>query len=115
MNFILKWLMANFAYDTSKQTRQGKHSPAWAAFPHFFIKRRNTLDKETIKAFIAWLEEACLKDIQQKVEEIKEVEASKNLSTEGLSDLRLARRLIDEELIARLDFSRAQTASDRDG
>jgi len=44
----------------------------------------------------------------------EEVEASKNLSTEGLSDLRLARRLIDEELIARLDFSRAQTANDRD-
>jgi hypothetical protein len=116
MNFALKWLMANCAYNGSNQTRQGKHSPAWVVFPPLIaiFKRRNTMDKETIKAFIAWLEEASLGEIQRRVEEIKAVEASRNLSTEGLADLRLARRLIDEELIARLDFSRAQTANDRD-
>lgn len=64
------------------------------------------MNKETIKAFIAWLETATDDEISRRVEEIHSLEKSAQLSRDGKRDLRLARRLINEELIARLDLSR---------
>ena len=71
------------------------------------------MNKETIKAFIAWLESASVEEINQRIEEIRVLEQAGQLSRDGRADLRLARRLIDEELIARLDLSR--DAVRRDG
>jgi|GEM_PF-1431360 len=71
------------------------------------------MNKETIKAFIAWLESATAEEIHRRIEEIRFLEASARLTKDGQADLALARRLIDEELIARLDLSRV--ADRRDG
>ncbi len=65
------------------------------------------MNRETIKNFIAWLEQAGDEEIRQRIEEIEQLEQASMLTGEGRSDLRLARRLIDEELIARLDLARA--------
>ena len=70
------------------------------------------MNKETIKAFIAWLETAAEEEINQRVEDIRSLEKSAQLSSEGMGDLRLARRLISEELIARLDLSRGSVSCD---
>lgn len=70
------------------------------------------MNKETIKAFIAWLETATEDEINRRVEEIRSLEKSAQLSEEGMADLRLARRLINEELIARLDLSRGSALRD---
>lgn len=61
------------------------------------------MDKETIKAFIAWLEAATEDEILQRREQALNARVS---TREGKSDVRLALRLIDEELIARLDLKR---------
>ncbi|HID81755.1 MAG TPA: hypothetical protein EYP51_05200 [Thiotrichales bacterium] len=61
------------------------------------------MDKTAIKTLIAWLASASDDDIQDKLDEINLAE-KKVKSKEGLSDLALARRLIDEEIISRLDF-----------
>ena len=71
------------------------------------------MNKETIKAFIAWLESASIEEINQRIKDIRSLEETGHLSHDGRADLRLARRLIDEELIARLDLSR--DANRRDG
>ena len=73
------------------------------------------MDKATIKAFIAWLEQATDEEIEARIEEIHRLEQSGNLGADGKADLRLARRLIDEELIARLDLSRAADRRDAKG
>ena len=73
------------------------------------------MNKETIKAFIAWLEAASEDEISQRIEEIRSLEKSAQLSAEGRADLRQVRRLIDEELIARLDLSQTQGSASRGG
>jgi len=66
------------------------------------------MDKEAIKAFIDWLEIADIGAIHARIEEIRKLEESGRLSDSGLADLRLARRLIDEELISRLDLAQVK-------
>ena len=61
------------------------------------------MDKDTIKAFIAWLETATEEEILQRREQALKAQVSTH---EGKADVRLALRLIDEELIARLDLKR---------
>lgn len=58
------------------------------------------MDKETIKGFIAWLEGSSKEAILARRDVLREVmgEAS---SPEARSDVRLALRLVDEELLAR--------------
>ena len=65
------------------------------------------MNKEAIKAFIAWLENATEIEINQRIDEIYQLERSGRLSSSGMADLKLARRLIDEELIARLELSQS--------
>jgi hypothetical protein len=67
------------------------------------------MDKETIKAFIAWLESATEEEILQRREEARNAQVS---TSEGKADVRLALRLIDEELIARLDLKRLSHSKD---
>jgi hypothetical protein len=70
------------------------------------------MNKETIKAFMAWLEKASDEEIRERLRQIQDLENAGGLTREGRADLRLARRLIDEELIARLDLSRAAGGHD---
>ncbi|WP_299314976.1 hypothetical protein [uncultured Halomonas sp.] len=59
------------------------------------------MDKETIKAFIAWLETAT----EQEIQERRQQALNAHLSTpEARADIKLALRLIDEELLSRLDL-----------
>jgi len=67
--------------------------------------RRFTWDKEAIKAFIAWLETASEEEILKRRDQALSARVS---TREGKSDVRLALRLIDEELIARLDLKRVE-------
>lgn len=67
------------------------------------------MDKETIKAFIAWLETAAEEEILQRREQALKVQVS---TREGKADVRLALRLIDEELIARLDLKHLNSRKD---
>jgi hypothetical protein len=64
------------------------------------------MNKSTIKAFIAWLETASQEQITEKKKEI-DIAFDKVTSREGKADLRLCLRLIDEEIIARLELSKS--------
>lgn len=65
------------------------------------------MNKETIKAFIAWLEEASLEEIRTHqafiAENLKDVR-----TPEGRADAKLALRLIDEEILARMALNRSR-------
>jgi hypothetical protein len=63
------------------------------------------MNKETIKAFILWLENASEDEIKAHRDYILAREALIT-TREGKSDVRLALRLIDEELLARLESMR---------
>jgi pyridoxine/pyridoxamine 5'-phosphate oxidase len=69
----------------------------------------NTMDKDTIKAFITWLETATEEEILQRREQALKAQLS---TREGKADVRLALRLIDEELIARLDLKQINLGKD---
>ncbi len=60
------------------------------------------MNKETIRHFINWLDQASDQDIQLRREMAHEA-LDKISSREGKSDIRLVLRLIDEEVIARLE------------
>lgn len=65
------------------------------------------MDKETIKAFIAWLEAASLDEIRSHQAFI--TESMNDVRTpEGRADAKLALRLIDEELLARMDLKKGR-------
>ncbi|MCG5495532.1 hypothetical protein [Ectothiorhodospira variabilis] len=59
------------------------------------------MDKESIKAFINWLETATEQEIQARRQQALNAQVS---TPEGRADIKLALRLIDEELISRLDL-----------
>jgi len=61
------------------------------------------MNKATIKLFIAWLEQAERGQIAEKRREFEETLADVR-SREAKADLRLGLRLIDEELLARMDL-----------
>lgn len=63
------------------------------------------MNKETIKAFIAWLEAASEEAIRAHQQEVL-AHLAKITSREGRADVRLALRLIDEELLARMEARR---------
>ncbi|MEJ2405360.1 MAG: hypothetical protein P8171_13875 [Candidatus Thiodiazotropha sp.] len=67
------------------------------------------MDKDTIKAFISWLETAMEEEILQRREQALKAQVS---TQEGKADVRLALRLIDEELIARLDLKQMNHGKD---
>jgi hypothetical protein len=63
------------------------------------------MDKATIKLFIAWLDEATEQQLVEKRQEI--VRARQHVATpEGKADIKLALRLVDEEVLARLELSK---------
>lgn len=65
------------------------------------------MNKEAIRGFIAWLDKATLNEIRER--QVAALETQKRVSTrEGLADARLALRLIDEELLARMESQPAQ-------
>ena len=61
------------------------------------------MNKETIAAFLAWLDAASLEEVR---EHQAFIEANlKNVRTpEGRADAKLALRLIDEEILARMSL-----------
>ncbi len=62
------------------------------------------MNKETIRAFIQWLDKASDQEILAHQEYI--LAAMANIQTrEGRADAKLALRLIDEELLARMNLS----------
>lgn len=61
------------------------------------------MNKETIKAFIAWLESATIEEMRNRQTFITKHLADIR-TPEGRSDARLALRLIDEELLARMEL-----------
>jgi len=61
------------------------------------------MNKETIKAFIAWLETASDEEISAR--RILIVNQAVN-TPEGKADIKLALRLLDEEMLARLELGR---------
>ena len=65
------------------------------------------MNKETIKAFIAWLELASLDEILTRQEEVKSM-STRITTRDGRNDLSLALRLIDEEVLARLELNRSR-------
>ncbi|MDX1252188.1 MAG: hypothetical protein IDH49_08095 [Gammaproteobacteria bacterium] len=65
------------------------------------------MEKETIKNFIHWLESATEEEIMSRIEEVRA--AHKKISSrEARADLNLALRLIDEELLTRMDLRRRE-------
>jgi hypothetical protein len=60
------------------------------------------MNKETIRNFLSWLDQATDEEIQARKKAAIEA-LDKVSSREGKSDIRLVLRLIDEELIARLE------------
>lgn len=61
------------------------------------------MNKATIKAFIAWLESASYDEIMEHKAAI--LKSQNDISSSaGKSDVRLALRLIDEEILVRLEF-----------
>lgn len=67
------------------------------------------MDKHTIKLFIAWLETASEGELQKRRQEI--LDARKLISTqEGRESIKLALRLLDEEVLARLELQAAKRA-----
>lgn len=66
------------------------------------------MNKETIKAFLAWLEAASEAEIDERQKEI--LATAKRVQTrEGRSDFNLALRLIDEEILARMELQKLKT------
>lgn len=64
------------------------------------------MDKETIKRFIAWLESASPDELRQKRKDIRE--AGLQVETdEGRDGIKLASRLLDEEIVSRLAVRQA--------
>jgi|UniRef100_E6QW84 hypothetical protein len=59
------------------------------------------MDKEAIKNFIYWLENANDEELRIRREEIM-LAYQKVSSKEGRADINLAKRLYDEEILARL-------------
>lgn len=60
------------------------------------------MNKETIRRFISWLDQATDEEIQARKRVV--IQALEKISSrEGKSDIRLVLRLIDEEVIARLE------------
>lgn len=62
------------------------------------------MNKETIKAFILWLENASDEQIEAQRQLI--LEMRKRVSSDGKADVRLSLRLIDEEVVARIELRR---------
>lgn len=61
------------------------------------------MNKATIKAFIAWLETASPEAIEARRREAETLDVR---TAQAKADIRLALRLIDEELLARLDLQK---------
>lgn len=59
------------------------------------------MDKETIKLFMRWLEDANAQELDAKRQEIQST-YKRVSSREGRSSLNLALRLLDEEILSRL-------------
>ncbi|KXS30379.1 MAG: hypothetical protein AWT59_3496 [Candidatus Gallionella acididurans] len=62
------------------------------------------MNKETIKAFILWLENSSDSEIEARRQLI--LSKTKSVSRDGMSDVRLALRLIDEEVLARIELGK---------
>ena len=62
------------------------------------------MNKETIKKFIEWLEHATEQEIEAHRQLI--LLKKKSVSRDGMADVRLALRLIDEEVLARIELKR---------
>jgi len=63
------------------------------------------MNKEAIKAFIAWLETASEAEIEARRQRCLTVLTQERVSTaQGKADVALALRLIDEECLARLEL-----------
>lgn len=62
------------------------------------------MNKETIKNFIEWLEHSRDEEIESHRQHI--LEKKKSVSRDGMADVRLALRLIDEEVLARIELER---------
>lgn len=78
-------------------------------FPFGFHPRRRTDGQAHIKAFLHWLEEANEAMLNQRRDGIQA--AIKRVSPpEGRADVRLALRLLDEEVLARLEPVRTELA-----
>ena len=61
------------------------------------------MNKETIKAFITWLETASDAEISAR----RTLIVNQSVNTpEGKADIKLALRLLDEEMLARLELGR---------
>ena len=58
------------------------------------------MNKETLKTFLRWLENASDRELDAKREEIQS--NFSRVSKDGAADLKLALRLLDEEGLARL-------------
>jgi hypothetical protein len=66
------------------------------------------MNKETIKAFIAWLETASNSEISER----RTLILNQSVKTqEGKADIKLALRLLDEEMLARLELGRLSKPS----
>jgi hypothetical protein len=70
------------------------------------------MDRSTIKGFIRWTEEATDEELAAKRERLKEAKAQIT-SPEGKADLRLAFRLLDEEVMARLELAHSYSYPQR--
>ncbi|MVF24151.1 hypothetical protein EVC37_21440 [Methylocaldum sp. BRCS4] len=66
------------------------------------------MNKSTVKKFIAWLEEASDNEIKTRQQELLSI-LSDVTTREGKADVRLALRLIDEEILARIELDRLQS------
>ncbi|MGZ8256918.1 MAG: hypothetical protein ACXWTX_04010 [Gallionella sp.] len=62
------------------------------------------MNKETIKAFILWLESSSDDEIEARRQLV--LSKMKQVSRDGMADVRLALRLIDEEVLARIELGR---------
>ncbi len=62
------------------------------------------MNKETIKAFILWLENSSDSEIEARRQLI--LSKVNSVSRDGMSDVRLALRLIDEEVLARIELGK---------
>ena len=62
------------------------------------------MNKATIKAFILWLENATDEEIEAHRQLI--LSKIKSVSRDGMADVRLALRLIDEEVLARIELGK---------
>ena len=67
------------------------------------------MDKATIKRFIAWCDEASEAELDARRKEILALQGK--VSAQGLADVRLALRLLDEEALARLDLARLSSVT----